>query len=82
VGELKILIPMAGIIDKQAELNRLDKEIQKLNNELPRVTGKLGNPAFVDKAPAEVLAKEQAKLAELQSSLDNLLLQKQKIAAL
>lgn len=82
LGELKILIPMAGLIDKQAELNRLDKEIQKIKNDLPRVEGKLNNPAFVDKAPADVLAKEQAKLAELHSTLDNLVSQKQKIEAL
>jgi valyl-tRNA synthetase len=72
VGEMKILIPMAGLINKEAELARLDKEIQKINNDLPRVEGKLNNPAFVDKAPPEVIDKEKAKLADMRSMLDNL----------
>jgi valyl-tRNA synthetase len=82
VGEMKILIPMAGLIDKEAELARLAKEIQKINNDLPRIEGKLGNPAFIDKAPADVIEKEQAKLADLRSSLSNLEQQQTKIQAL
>ncbi|MGZ8143682.1 MAG: valine--tRNA ligase, partial [Methylosarcina sp.] len=82
VGELKILIPMAGLIDKEAELARLDKEIQKIVKDLPRIEGKLNNPAFVDKAPAEVIAKEKQKLAELQSILSNLEQQQRKIRSL
>ena len=82
VGDLKILIPMAGLIDKDAELARLDKEIQRISKDLPRIVGKLENPAFVDKAPAEVIAKEREKLNELQSSLKNLQLQFEKIKAL
>ncbi|MCF7986064.1 MAG: valine--tRNA ligase [Methylovulum sp.] len=82
VGEMQILIPMAGLIDKTAELARLDKEIQKINNDLPRVAGKLSNPAFVDKAPADVIDKEKAKLADLELMLDNLRQQQVKIMAL
>jgi valyl-tRNA synthetase len=82
VGNLKILIPMAGLIDKAAELARLDKEIQKINNELPRAEGKLNNPAFVGKAPAEVIEKEKAKLAGLRSSLISLEAQREKTRAL
>ena len=82
VGDMQILIPMAGLIDKTAELARLDKEIQRIRNDLPRVEGKLNNPAFVDKAPAEVLEKERAKLAEMQSMLANLETQHAKISAL
>jgi len=82
VGEMKILIPMAGLIDKEAELARLEKEIQKINNDLPRVEGKLNNPAFVDKAPPEVIDKEKAKLSELRSMLNNLEEQQRKIRAL
>ncbi len=82
VGELNILIPMAGLIDKEAELARLDKEIQKINNDLPRVEGKLSNPTFIDKAPADVIEKEKAKLADLRSTLNNLEQQKTKIQAL
>jgi len=82
VGEMKILIPMAGLIDKEAELARLDKEIQKIIKEMPRIEGKLSNPGFVDKAPADVIDKEKAKLADLRSSLNNLEQQQQKIQAL
>jgi valyl-tRNA synthetase len=82
IGEMKILIPMAGLIDKAAELARLEKEIQKINNDLPRVEGKLSNPTFIDKAPAEVIAKEKAKLADLRSTLNNLEQQHARILAI
>lgn len=82
VGEMKILIPMAGLIDKEAELARLEKEIQKIKNDLPRVEGKLSNPTFIDKAPTEVINKEKAKLADLQSTLNNLKQQQARIKAL
>jgi len=82
VGELKILIPMAGLIDKVAELARLEKEIQKIKNDLPRVEGKLSNPTFIDKAPPEVIDKEKTKLADLRSSLNNLEQQQAKIQSL
>ena len=82
VGDMKILIPMAGLIDKEAELARLEREIQKIKNDLPRVEGKLSNPTFVDKAPQEVIEKEKAKLADLRSMLNNLEQQQLKIQAL
>ncbi|MDD1614881.1 MAG: valine--tRNA ligase, partial [Methylococcaceae bacterium] len=82
VGEMKILIPMAGLIDKAAELARLEKEIQKIKNDLPRVEGKLSNPAFIDKAPVDVIDKEKAKLADLHSMLNNLEQQQARIQAL
>jgi len=82
VGEMKVLIPMAGLINKDEELARLDKEIAKLNNELKRLTGKLSNPKFVDKAPAAVVEKEKEKLADISSKLNNLNEQKEKIASL
>jgi valyl-tRNA synthetase len=82
VGELKILIPMAGLIDKVAELARLEKEIQKIKNDLPRIEGKLNNPTFVDKAPPDVIDKERAKLVDLLSNLNNLEQQQTKIQSL
>ena len=82
VGEMKILIPMAGLIDKAAELARLEKEIQKIKNDLPRVEGKLSNPTFIDKAPADVIEKEKTKLADLRSTLSNLEQQQARIQAL
>lgn len=82
VGDLSLLIPIAGLIDKEAELARLDKEIQRINNELPRIEGKLSNPAFIDKAPPAVIDKEKAKLTELRILLSNLEQQHTKIKAL
>ena len=71
---------MAGLIDKDAELARLDKEIQRLTGEVQRVGGKLSNEGFVAKAPAEVLDKERAKLAEAEQALAKLSEQREKIA--
>ncbi len=75
VGKLEILVPMAGLIDKEAELVRLTKEIDKLENDVKRVEGKLRNSSFVDRAPAEVVAKEREKLASQQQALEKLLQQ-------
>jgi valyl-tRNA synthetase len=82
VGDLSVLIPMAGLIDKEAELARLDKAIEKLEKETAKVRGKLSNENFVSKAPAAVIEKEQAKLAEAESTLTKILAQKEQIAAL
>ena len=82
VGDLQVLVPMAGLIDKEAELARLDKEIQRLDGEVKRVGGKLANEGFVAKAPAEVLDKERAKLAEAEQALAKLAEQREKIANL
>lgn len=82
VGDMEVLVPMAGLIDKSAELGRLDKEIQRLEGEVKRVGGKLSNEGFVAKAPADVIDKERAKLAEAEQALAKLAEQRQKIAAL
>ncbi|WP_434157879.1 valine--tRNA ligase [Stutzerimonas stutzeri] len=82
VGEMQVLVPMAGLIDKDAELARLDKEIGRLEGEVKRVGGKLGNAGFVDKAPSEVIDKERAKLAEAEQAKARLLEQRERIASL
>ena len=82
VGEMKVLIPMRGLIDKEAELARLDKEIQRLTKELPRLEAKLGDPGFLAKAPEAVVRKEQGRLDELRASLAELQRQQEKIHAL
>ncbi|GAB6034728.1 valine--tRNA ligase [Galenea microaerophila] len=82
VEEMKILIPMAGLIDKEAELARLQKEIAKLQNEVKRVQGKLNNDNFVSKAPEAVVAKERQKLQDTESALKNLEEQYEKIQSL
>jgi valyl-tRNA synthetase len=82
VGELRVLIPMRGLIDKAAELARLDKEIQRLGKELPRLEAKLGDASFLGKAPPPVVEKEKARLADLQAGLASLIAQKERIQAL
>jgi valyl-tRNA synthetase len=71
-GDLEILVPMAGLIDVEAELARLDREIDKNALEAKKLTGKLSNAKFVDNAPAEVVAKERQKLSDFESSLTQL----------
>ena len=65
VADLTLFIPLAGVIDLEAEAARLDKGIKKLDDDLARVEKKLGNPGFLAKAMPEVVAKEQAKRQEL-----------------
>jgi valyl-tRNA synthetase len=72
VVEMKILIPMAGLIDKDAEMARLDKEISRLEGEVKRFNGKLSNESFVSKAPAAVVEKEKQKLQDTEIALKNL----------
>jgi valyl-tRNA synthetase len=82
VGNMKVLIPMAGLIDKGAELARLDKEISKLASELERTEKKLLNPSFVDKAPEAVVQKERDRLEQTRGAIGKLEEQAAKIRAL
>ena len=82
VGKLKVLIPLAGLIDKEAESKRLAKEIGRLQGDLARTEQKLANPNFVDKAPGAVVDKERAKRDSLRTALRDLEQQAAKIGAL
>lgn len=82
VGEMQVLVPMAGLIDTKAELARLDKEMQRLNGEIKRVSGKLSNQGFVAKAPADVIEKERAKQVDYEQALARLTEQHTRIASL
>ncbi|WP_427833847.1 valine--tRNA ligase [Actinobacillus pleuropneumoniae] len=79
VGNVEVLIPMAGFINKEAELARLTKEIEKMRGEITRIENKLGNEAFVAKAPEAVIAKEREKMQEYQNGLEKLQTQYQAI---
>ncbi|MEG6584024.1 valine--tRNA ligase [Dendrosporobacter sp. 1207_IL3150] len=61
---VEIYMPLKGLIDVEKETARLNKEMENLNKELARISGKLSNPGFVAKAPADVIEKEQAKQRE------------------
>ncbi len=82
VGQMEILVPMAGIIDKDAEIARLTKESTKLQQDIDRTETKLANAAFVEKAPAEVVANERNRVAENKIAVEKLREQIQKISAL
>lgn len=82
VGDMQVLVPMAGLIDTKAELARLDKEIKRLEGEIKRISGKLSNQGFVAKAPAAVIEKERAKQTEYEHALEQLTEQRAKMASL
>lgn len=71
-GNLKLFLPMAGLIDFEAEKARLQKEIGKISVEIEKLDTKLSNASFVDKAPAALVEKEKARLTELQTAKANL----------
>ena len=79
VGNMELLVPMAGLIDKQAEIERLTREIDKLRQDARRSEAKLENEQFVSKAPTEVVEKERGKLDEFRSSVAQLEEQLEKI---
>lgn len=72
VGTLECHIPLAGLIDKSAELARLDKEMQKLKKDCEKFLKKLDNPNYVNKAPAEVVEKERERLQQAEQHLAKL----------
>jgi valyl-tRNA synthetase len=82
VGDMEVMVPMAGLIDKDAEVKRLDKELERLQKEMARLEGKLGNEKFTAKAPADVVEKEKQKLAEVLSSAERLTEQRSAIEAM
>ncbi|MDE1482051.1 valine--tRNA ligase [Xenorhabdus bovienii] len=82
INGTEILIPMAGLIDKDVELARLDKEIEKLDKEISAIEAKLSNDGFVSRAPEAVVAKERERLAINHAAKEKLLAQKETIAAL
>ena len=72
VGKLEILVPMAGLIDPQAELDRLAKRQRRAETEFGKLQAKLANGDFAKNAPAEVVAKDRLRLAELAAEIDQL----------
>jgi len=82
VGDMKVLIPLAGIIDKDAETARLNKEIEKKQKGLQGLEGRLSNPSFTDKAPEAVVNQVREQYAEQKAAVEQLQEQLEKIQAL
>ena len=68
-GDVELVVPLAGLIDVEAELEKLARERKKLDKELARVSGKLKNEKFLANAPVAIVAKERAREEELQTKL-------------
>jgi valyl-tRNA synthetase len=78
-GDAQIYVPLKGLVDVEEEEKRLLKEIGKIAKEIELFSKKLENPSFVDRAPADIVAKEREKLVEvtakkvvLEESLDKI----------
>jgi valyl-tRNA synthetase len=75
LGTLEILVPMAGLIDPDAELARLMRRQGKAEIDLKKMQTKVGNSQYAQNAPPEVLAKDQQRLAELRTEIGQLVAQ-------
>jgi valyl-tRNA synthetase len=65
-GDVEIIVPLKGLVDVEEEEKRLQKEIAKADKEIDFFAKKLTNPSFVERAPADVVAKEREKMAEFE----------------
>ena len=77
---MRLLIPLADLIDREAELARLDRELKKLDGALGTVRSKLDNEKFVSRAPEAVVQKERERLGELETAYAQLTEQRKRIA--
>ncbi len=81
-GEMIILIPLADLIDPKAEIEKLEKALHKKHMEKQRISKKLDNKHFIDKAPADVIDKQRAKLTEASGTIAKLTEQRERIQKL
>lgn len=77
-----MFVPIEGLIDVQKELGRIEKELLKIQGESDRVSAKLNNPAFREKAPPEVIAKNEANYEELQEKREKLMASKKMLESI
>jgi valyl-tRNA synthetase len=82
LGELRLLVPMKGVIDVDAERARLEKQLDKVNVDLARTNGKLGNEKFINNAPVDVVTKEKLRAADFEKTIKQLNEQLEKLADL
>ena len=81
-GSMTILAPLADLIDPEAEADKLEKQLEKLNKDKQRVGNKLENKNFIDKAPAQIVQKERDKLSEIETAVTRLAEQLERIRKL
>ena len=81
-GEMTLLVPLADLIDPKAEIERLEKELDKRNNDKQQIEKKLANKNFTDKAPEEIVEKQKLKLKEADDAIDKLQSQLERIKKL
>jgi valyl-tRNA synthetase len=82
IGHMKVLIPLGLLINKQAELERLSKEMEKIEKDLSKAKTKLANPDFVARAPKNVVEQENQRVQQFETALANLRSQRSKVEAL
>jgi valyl-tRNA synthetase len=82
LGEMRILVPMAGLIDVTAEIGRLEKRIAKIRQDLAKTEAKLANANFVANAPASVVEQEHGRIADFSRELTSLEVQLVRVKAL
>jgi valyl-tRNA synthetase len=82
VDEATFMLPLAGVINVAREQARLQKEIEKAGSEVSKISSKLGNEAFVAKAPPEVIEEQRERLAEATASRAKLAAALERLAAL
>ncbi|WP_024891388.1 valine--tRNA ligase [Luteimonas huabeiensis] len=76
VGELRLFVPLEGLVDLDAERARLDKELKRVDAEIAKCNAKLGNATFVANAPAAVVEQERARLADWTAQREGLAAQR------
>ena len=79
VGELKLLVPLSGLVDLDAERTRLDKELKRVDGEIAKCRNKLASETFVQNAPAAVVDQERQRLVDWTTQRDALAMQRAKI---
>ncbi|MBM5811447.1 MAG: valine--tRNA ligase [Gammaproteobacteria bacterium] len=82
LGDMALLVPLAGLVDVEAELARLGKRRARVEQDLARAEGKLSRESFVQNAPAEVVRQERERVAEFQRELAQLRAQLERVASL
>jgi valyl-tRNA synthetase len=82
LGTLEVLVPMAGLIDPAAELERLTKRLRKAESDVSKLDAKLNNGDFARNAPPEIVAKDQQRLAELRTETGQLSAQIERVGKL